>query len=59
MEALKQKLEKVSGKKISLVQKIDASVLAGLCVEIEGKQLDGTVQSRITGISKKLSEIIV
>lgn len=59
MEALKQKLEKVSGKKISLVQKIDPSVLAGLCVEIEGKQLDGTVQSRITGIQKKLNEIIV
>lgn len=59
MTALKEKLEKLSGKKISLVQKIDKSVMAGLLVEIEGKQLDGTLQSRITGISKKLNEIIV
>ena len=59
MTALKEKLEKISGKKISLVQKNDKSVMAGLLVEIEGKQLDGTVASRMTGISKKLNEIIV
>lgn len=59
MEALKARLEKLSGKKVSLIQKKDASVVAGLRVEIEGKQLDGTVQSRLSGISRKLSEIIV
>ena len=45
MEALKAKLEKISGKKVYLVQKTDASVLGGLRVELEGVQLDGTVQS--------------
>lgn len=59
MTALREKLEKISGKKVSLVQKTDPSVLAGLRVELEGKQLDGTVQGRLSGISKKLSEIIV
>ena len=59
MAALRAKLEKISGKKISLVQKKDASVLAGLRVELEGKLLDGTVQGRLTGIYKKLNEIIV
>lgn len=59
MEALKNRLEKISGKKISLVQKKDVSVLGGLRVELEGKQLDGTVQSRMSGISRKLNEIIV
>ena len=59
MSALREKLEKISGKKVSLVQKTDPSVLAGLRVELEGKQLDGTVQGRLSGISKKLSEIIV
>lgn len=58
MEALKDKLEKISGKKVSLVQKRDAAVLAGLKVELEGKQLDGTVQGRLMGISKKLQETI-
>lgn len=59
MEALKTKLEKISGKKISLIQKKDPSVLGGLRVELEGKQLDGTVQGRMSGISRKLNEIIV
>lgn len=58
-EALKAKLEKLSGKKVSLLVRIDSSVLAGLRVELEGKQLDGTVQGRLSGISKKLSEVIV
>lgn len=59
LEALKEKLEKVSGKRISLIQKVDASVLAGLRVELEGRQLDGTVKGRLAGISRKLNEVIV
>ena len=55
----REKLEKISGKQIHLIQKTDRSVLGGLRVELEGRQLDGTVQSRISGISKKLNEIIV
>lgn len=59
MEALKEKLEKISGKKIRLVQNTDPSVLGGLRVELEGKQLDGTVQGRLDGLSRRLNETIV
>ncbi len=59
LQALKEKLEKVSGKTVELIQKLDASVVAGLRVELEGKQLDGTVQGRMSGISRKLNEVIV
>lgn len=59
MAALKAKLEKISGKQVSLVQKIDASVLAGLRVELEGRQLDGTVQNRLSGISRKMKETVL
>ena len=59
MEMLKVRLEKVSGKQIHLTQKTDASVLAGLRVEMEGRQFDGTVQGRISDITKKLNEIVV
>ena len=59
MSALKAKLEKISGKKVALQQKTDPAVLAGLRVELEGRQLDGTVQGRLDGISRKLNEIIV
>lgn len=56
MEALKIRLEKLSGKEVSLIQKKDATILAGLRVEMAGKQLDGTVQGRLAGISQKLKE---
>lgn len=59
MDALKAKLEQISGKKVVLIQKKDPSVLAGLKVELEGKLLDGTVQSRLSGISRKLDELTV
>ncbi len=59
MEALCAKLEKTSGKKIHLTQKTDPTVLAGLRVEMEGIQLDGTVQGRISDITKKLNEVVV
>lgn len=59
MEALKQKLEKISGKQISLTQKKDAFVVGGLRVELEGRSYDGTVQGRLSSLSRKLDEIIV
>ncbi|MBQ8306328.1 MAG: ATP synthase F1 subunit delta [Blautia sp.] len=58
-KALRAKLEAVSGKTISLIKKVDPKVVAGIKVELEGRQLDGTVSGRLDGISRKLSEIIV
>ena len=54
-EALKQKLEKLSGKKISLSLKTNPSLLGG-GVELEGKELDGTVKGRLDGLSRKLGQ---
>ncbi len=45
-------------KRFHLTQKTDPTVLGGLRVELEGRQLDGTVQGRIYGISKKLNEVV-
>lgn len=59
IKGLIRKLEAVSGKKISLTSRIDPKVLAGIKVELEGKQLDGTVHGRMSGMQKKLSEIII
>ena len=58
-EALKARLEKLSGKTVNLVSRIDPGVVAGLKVELEGTQLDGTVSGRLDGISRKINEIIV
>ncbi|MDO4476178.1 MAG: ATP synthase F1 subunit delta [Lachnospiraceae bacterium] len=53
------RLEKVSGKKVNLTGKVNPSLIAGLCVELDGQRLDGSVSARLTGISRKLSEVNV
>lgn len=53
-QALKERLEKISGKTVLLTQKTDSTVLGGIRVELEGKQLDGTVQERLSSLKKKL-----
>ena len=59
LKKLTVKLEALSNKKISLIQKKDPKVLAGIKVELDGKQLDGTVAGRMNGIKKKLDEVIM
>ena len=59
LKALKAKLEARSGKSVSLIQKLDPKVLAGIKVELEGVQLDGTVSGRLSGIGRKLDEAVL
>ncbi len=59
MTALRQKLEKVCQKKVHLIQKTDPRVIAGIRVEMEGRQLDGTVQGHLSDVAKKINEIII
>ena len=59
LDSLSARLAELSGKKIALTSKVDPKVLAGIKVELEGKQLDGTVLGRLSGMSKKLEEIII
>ena len=58
-QALKSKLEQISGKSIILKQKVDSSVLGGLKVEVGGKLLDGTVMGRLADLRKKVSETVL
>ena len=59
LNALKSKLESVSGKKILLIEKTDEAVLGGIRVEIEGKLYDGTVQGRLDELRKKVDETVL
>lgn len=56
-QALKDKLEKVSGKTVSLVTRVNPALVAGIKVELEGVEMDGSVSGRLNDISKKLSEM--
>ena len=58
-EALKARLEKISNKTIQLTLKVDPQVVGGIRAELEGRQLDGTLQERLSGLRKKVTEIIV
>ncbi len=55
-QALKARLEKISGKQVRMTVRTDPSVIGGLRVEIDGKELDGTVQGRLEGISRRLEQ---
>ena len=55
-EALKGKLEIMSGKHVLMDVRTDPDVIGGLKVELDGKELDGSVRGRLSGISRKLSE---
>ena len=59
INALKSKLSTMSGKKITITAKIDPKVLAGIKVELDGKLLDGTVSGRLSGIKRKLDEVVM
>ncbi|MBR2188941.1 MAG: ATP synthase F1 subunit delta [Eubacterium sp.] len=58
-EQMKKKLEQISGRKIRLYEKVDPSVMGGVRIELDGRQLDGTVQGRLKGVTRRLNEAVV
>ena len=56
-EQLRQKLETITGKKIDLATKIDPSVLGGIRLDIEGTELDGTVQNRLASLRRDIAAV--
>ena len=57
--ALQAKLEKVSGQKILLTRRVDAKVLGGLSVELDGKLFDGTVEGRLGELRRRGTETVM
>ena len=53
-QRLIEKLKAMTGKGISLVEKLDASVLGGVMLELDGKRYDNTVKSRLESIHEML-----
>ena len=56
-QALKGRLEKISGKQVQMQVRTDPSIIGGLRVRIDGKELDGTVRGRLDGISRSLEQV--
>ena len=59
MAALKEKLENITGKKVTLINKTDKSILGGIKLRYMGKQLDGSLRSRLDSIESALKNTIL
>lgn len=55
--ALHANLESLTGKTIDLKTKVDAKVLGGIRLDIEGTELDGTVQNRLASLRRDIAAV--
>ena len=55
--ALHAKLESLTGKTIDLKTKVDAKVLGGIRLDLEGTALDGTVQNRLASLRRDIAAV--
>ena len=46
-----------AGKTIDLRTKVDAAVLGGIRLDIEGTELDGTVQNRLSALRRDIASV--
>lgn len=56
---LQEKLQRVTGKTITLTEKVDPSVLGGLRLDLGGTRLDGTVQGRLERLLNEISGVVI
>ena len=52
-----KELEKLTGKTIDLKTKVDPAVLGGIRLDIEGTELDGTVQNRLSALRRDIASV--
>ena len=52
---LKQTLEKITGKIISIVNKIDPSILGGLIIKIENKIFNNSIKGHLENLRKEMA----
>ena len=55
-DALKQKLQKLSGKRVSLLCHVDPSVIGGVRVEMDGRRYDNTIQNKLDRLKQSLTK---
>lgn len=55
--SLHAKLESLTSKTIDLKTKVDAKVLGGIRLDIEGTELDGTVQNRLASLRRDIAAV--
>ena len=56
---LKEKLEKITGKSIIIKNVVDSSILGGVKLRYSGKQIDGSIKSRLDEFEKKIKSTVI
>ena len=59
INALSLKLEGITGKNVVVENLVDEKLIGGVTLRYGGKQLDGSVRSRLDELGKRLSQTIV
>ena len=54
-ESLRQKLQKMSGRKVTLIARVDPSVIGGVRVEMEGRRYDNTIQNKLGRLKQSMA----
>lgn len=53
-EALKKRLEEISGRVVRMVKKEDSAILGGLLIQIGNRRVDGSVRGRLHSLAEAL-----
>ena len=59
LKRLKDKLERATGKRVTVKNTVDKSLLGGIKLRYMGRQLDGTLKTKLEGIEKNLKNTII
>lgn len=58
-EKLTAKLTTITGKTVELTNKVDPDCLGGVCLDYDGKRVDGTVKKRLEGMAALLKNTAI
>ena len=59
LEKMREKLEKMTGKKIIIKNTVDKGILGGVKLRYSGIQLDGSVKTRLNSFEKSLKNTVI
>ena len=59
LEALKNKLDLITGKNVVLENRVDRSVIGGVSVRMTDIQLDGSIKNKLESFRESLGETVI
>ena len=57
-EKITQRMSQITGKAVSLTEKVDKSVIGGIVVDYGNTRLDGSIKTRLAELKKDIGDII-